>query len=309
MKMDEIWSIFYGTSCSIEEFNERIVPELYLKPQVHTDVIESFRVIKKLILHSYFEYKFYDIATTQSLLTLEMALKLRYKEINSQEWSNKKRLNDLMDWFEEEIYFEVYNNEYLKRIRQIRNWVAHPSQHFSSGPHTKHIIENVLDLINGLYEDPELRKDRMKLTRMINEKLLEFKNGIRCTINNVTYFAFNAWLAFVNNKKTPFEVYFYFTPTFKFPEGYLEAGNTWIHPQVIDFTGCSIEYSDSSILMKNSENSTLLISEIQNPDEKKEFDNWREKFQRYCHPTGGYFFPNDKIVDTFSFHLRAFYKM
>jgi hypothetical protein len=307
MKMDETWSIF-DFAHNEEEFGMEFVPDFYLKPVVHKDVVENFRVIQKLIEYSFYEYKFYDVATLKSLLTFEMSLKIRYEEINAIKWG-KQPLAQLIGWFEKKYFFEVYNKEYLESVRYIRNVLAHPAEHTVSGPNGKHIIENVRDLINGLYEDPLLRKDRMDITMKIINTLNTYQKGIKCTIDNTVYYAFNAWPAFVNNKITPSEIYFYFHPTFNFPQGYIEAGNTWIHPVVIPFKGCSIQFNDSSIQMKNSEGSTLLISEIQDINEKKEFDDWKNEYESYCYPGLGYFFPNGKQVDTFSFHLRDFYKM
>ncbi len=307
MKFDETWTVFTSFSANRDAFGKEFVPEIFLKPQVHKDIVENFRIIEKLLEHSYFEYQFYDVAFLKSLLTFEMALKLRYKEINSNDWDKKKPLIQLIDWFQKRNYFEVYNDEYLKMIREIRNLVTHPSEHSFSGPHSRHLIENVLDLINGLYEDPKLRKERMILTTKIINLLHKFTNGIKCVIDNSIHYAFNAWPGFINNKTTLPEIYFYFNPTFPVPETYLEK-NTWLYPKVISFKGNSIKFSSSAFEIKDDKNTVLLISEIENPDEKKEFDEWVNSYQSYCYPGIGYFYPDGKIVDTFSFHLRQFYK-
>lgn len=307
MKFDETWTVFTNFSADLETFIKEFLPDTFLKPQVHKDVVENFQIIRRLLEHSYFEYKFYDVAALKSLLTLEMALKLRYKEINSVDWERKKPLIQLINWFQKQNYLEVYNDDYLKMIREIRNHLAHPYQHFFSGPHSRPLIEGILDLINGLYEDPVLRKERMVLTTAIINQLHSFKNGIKCEINNSSHFAFNAWPAFINNKNTLQEIYFYFNPTFTIPEHNLQSSN-WIVPQVISFKGNSIKFTSSQIEIKDSTGTVLLITEIKTPDEKKEFDEWVMAYQSYCHPGLGYFYPEGKIVDTFSFHLRQFYR-
>src|SRR5690349_12109665 len=134
MKKDETWNAF-DQARSADEFYDEFVPELYVKPQVNKEIVENFRVIRKLIEYSYFEYRFYDVATLESLLTLEMALKIRFSEINLENWPKKKSLSHLMDWFQKHNYFEVYNGEFLRHIRAIRNLMAHPLQHSFSGPH------------------------------------------------------------------------------------------------------------------------------------------------------------------------------
>jgi hypothetical protein len=275
-----------------------------LKPQVPKDVVENFRIIRKLLEHSYSEYKFYDVATLKSVLTFEMALKLQYKKLNTESWG-KKPLAKLIDWFQERDYFEVYNDEYLKHIPAIRNILAHPSEHTFSGPNGGPIIENILDLINGLYEDPVLRKQRMLLISRIINELHSFSNGFKCIIDNSAYYAFNAWPAFINNKVDPTEIHFYFNPTFKIPD----SSTNWVQPPTIHFTGHSISFLSSGIEIKNENGSILLVTEIHDQNEKTEFDNWRNSYESYCYPGLGYFSQGEKIVDTFSFHLREFHKI
>jgi hypothetical protein len=308
MKMDDTWNVFDIPLTGIEDFKNRWVPEIYLKPQVHKDVQEKFRVIKKLIQHSYFEYQFYDVAATESLLTFEMALKLRYKEINAKDWEKNKPLAQLIDWFEKRNYFEVYNDLYLKSIRQIRNGAAHPTQHSMSGGLNRRIIENILDLINGLYEDTTLRKDRMELSLKIIAQLNAYNEAIKCTIDGSSHYAFTAWPGFINNKLTPSEIYFYLNPAVIISEELLSRGN-WFRPNVISFTGHSVEFSNSSITIKNTNGPKLIVSGITDPEEKKDFDNWADTYKSYFYPQGGYFYRDGKEVETFSFHLREFYKL
>lgn len=309
MKMDETWNAFLSDSpATIKEFNKTFIPEIFLKNKVHGDVKENFRIIKKLIEYSYFEYKFYDVAALKSVLTLEMALKLRFKEVNSVDWEKKKPLIQLIDWFQTRSYFEVYNKEFLASIRFIRNLLAHPNEHTYSGPHNRPIIENVLNLVNDLYEDPQLRALRISLINKINSRLESLSKGVKCQIDNKVYFAFNAWPAFINNKTSIQEIYFYFTPTFIIPKKVLENTN-WVQPPVILFKASSLLFLSSSIKLEDTNGSTLLISEIQDSKEKNEFDDWKKRYEKYCGLGVGYIYPNGELVDTFYHHLREFHKL
>ena len=307
MKMDETWGAF-GFAHNLEQFEKQFIPEIYLKPNIHPDIVENFRVIKQLIRHSFFEYKFYDVATLKSLLTLEMALRIRYKEVSNVEWPKTKSLARLLDWFRVSNYFDVYNKEYLKIIREIRNSLAHPTQHFVSGPNGRHITENVIDLVNGLYEDPKLRRKRMSLTVNILNKLKEFNAGTKCSIGNKSYYAFNSWPAFINNKLQPMEIHFYFNPTFIIPESTLQQTNL-VYPPVEHFLGNSIRILKNSIELRNNNSNTLIISEITDKSEQDEFSDWVNQYESYCKPGFGYVYPNDDIVDTFTMHLREFHKI
>ncbi|TMI63665.1 MAG: hypothetical protein E6H07_12895 [Bacteroidetes bacterium] len=304
-ELDETWTVFTNFSANPNKFAKEFIPDLYLKPSVHKDVRENFKVIGKLLEHSYYVYKFYDVAVLKSLLTLEMALKVRYKNQFSDDWG-KRSLKSLMALLKKANYFEVYNKDFLHRIREIRNMLAHPTQHTVSGPNGKIIIENVVDLINGLYESPALRLKRMNLTSKIINQLHRYKNGVKCTIGNTSYFAISAWPAFINNKSTPQEIHFYFHPTFSIPE----TSTNWLIPQTIHFIGRSIRFTAEGISMKNDSYETLLISEISDTGEKAAYDNWMNSYETYIYPKLGYSTTIDeKIVDTFSLHLKEFHKL
>jgi hypothetical protein len=307
MKMDDTWSVF-DFAHNLEEFEKLYKPEIYLKPKVHKDVVQNFQIVKQLIRYSFFEYKFYDVATLKSLLTLEMALKIRYREVTGTEWQRRRSLARLMDWFRNENYFETYNKEYLTIIRSIRNSLAHPSEHTVSGPFGRHIIENVIDLINGLYEDPKLRRKRMSLTINILNKLKEFKNGIKCSIGNDYYFAINAWPAFINNKKQPMDIHFYFNPTIIIPDSTLEKTNLVMLP-ALPFVGNSVRILKNSLELKKDDSDSLFVSEITDKNEKTEFADWVSKYEKYLGPAYGYIHSNDDLKDTFTLHLRKFHKI
>lgn len=308
MKMDETWSSF-DFAHNLETFEKLYVPEIYLKPTVHPDIIQNFQTVEQLIKHSFYHYKFYDVAALKSLLTLEMALKIKYKEKTKTEWPKTRKLASLIDWFRNENYFEAYNKEYLDVIRSIRNSLAHPFEHTVSGPFTRHIIENVIDLVNGLYEDPKLRWKRKGLTINILNKLKEFKNGIKCSIGNNLYYALHAWPAFINNKKQSMDIHFYFTPTINIPDSTLEKTNLVI-PPTIPFVANSVRILKNSIELRKADDSeSLFVSEIIDENEKTEFAEWVTKYKKYCGPSYGYLHLNSDLTDTFTMHLRQFHKI
>ncbi len=50
---------------------ERIVSRISLKPVISPDIVKRFEVVKRLILHSYFEYEFLDTALVLTHLILD----------------------------------------------------------------------------------------------------------------------------------------------------------------------------------------------------------------------------------------------
>lgn len=176
LQRDSRWQAFYD-NISLEEFVKKL-PEIRFYADVHQDVKEAFKVIHKLMVHSYYEYLFIDVAVAKALQTFEMALKLRYQEINNLEWN--KNLAQLIEHFRKRESFELNNKDFLDHVRNTRNYLSHPAKHHFAGAVWFHWIKTTIDLINDLYDDSTLRKQRKALDVDINQKLKTFlKDGAR----------------------------------------------------------------------------------------------------------------------------------
>lgn len=307
LEMDETWTVFDKVSTNRSEFIKKFVPEIYLRPEVHKDTKENFRLVRKLLEHSYFEYKFYDMGALKTMITMEMALKLRYQEINNEKWSKNKSLEKLIDWFADRNYFEVYNPDYLDSLRTIRNIMAHPYEHTYSGPHSSHLIKNVVDLVNCLYEDPALRKLRMEKTMSIRNLLEGFKEEIKVYGKENTYLAHRAWPGFLNNKGGKELLHFYYKPWYKIPEEYLTT-NQWGLSPTVCFIATNYTINQDHLLLKADNGDELMIAAIKDQNELDEFRKWRQEYEKFKQPTGDYLFTHTNITDTFLMHLREFHK-
>ncbi len=306
LTMDETWTVFDKVSTDRGEFINKFVPEIYLRPEVHSDTRENFRLIRKLLEHSYFEYKFYDLGALKTMITMEMALKLRYQKINNEKWGKEKKLVQLFKWFEDRNYFEVYNPEYLKSLRTIRNVMAHPYEHTYSGPHSSFLIQHVIDLVNGLYEDPELRKQRMVKTMSIISFLEGYKEEIKVYGKDNIYLAHRAWPGFLNNKGGKEILHFYYKPWYKIPEEYLTT-NQWGLSPTVYFKATSYTINQDHLLLKDESGDELMIGAITDQHELEEFRRWRQEYEKFNQPTGDYLFTHTRITDTFLMHLREFH--
>lgn len=307
-KMDETWTVFDGVAEDFDAFIKKFVPEIYIRPGVHKDIVENFRLIRKLLEHSYFEYKFYDVGALKSMLTMEMALKIRYEELNGIKWDKRKPLFQLIEWFENRNYFEVYNADYLNSLRIIRNLMAHPYEHSFSGPHSSHLIESVVDLVNGLYEDPVLRKKRMETTLEILEMIKGFNDEIKVYGQKNTYLSYRAWPGFLNNKEGADLLHFYYKPWYDISDEYFE-NNQWGVSPTLYFQASYFEIKHDHLLLRSDEGEELLIGKITDQNELTNFHSWREKYEKFTQPTGDFLFTHTKITDTFLMHLREFHKI
>ncbi len=213
-KKDFRWDIFESGK-DFQTFKNWIMPNMFFKKAVPEDIINCFRVIKKLLLHSYYEYEFCDVATSKALLTLELALQTRYLELTGEKWTIKikkgeqrRDLKNLISWFLDRNYFEISNINYLTQIRQIRNSYAHPKNYSYAGPAVTDLIQKTIDLINDVYENPDLRKQRIQLETELKRLLSPISNnGGIYRFGSFESIIFDIKILFINNKTCPADIF------------------------------------------------------------------------------------------------------
>jgi hypothetical protein len=208
----------YG-DITLQEYADRVVPSIRFKDEVHIDVKKTFLVIEKLLVHSYYEYEFFDVAYAKALQTFEMALKLRYEELEKRKWNSKKALIYLIKYFRIGRLFEINDRRYSDHVRQTRNYLSHPERYNLAGIVGRHWIDTTVDLINDVYEDPELRRQRLckravaarMLHRLIIGGAIFEGPGFRLPL-------YGAEILFVNNKTDPAIYTFAIFPVFSDPD-------------------------------------------------------------------------------------------
>jgi hypothetical protein len=176
---------------------------------VNQDVKDAFQVVHKLMIHSYFEYLFIDVAVTKALHVFEMALKLRYKEVNNSEWNKKKTLEQLIEWFRGQDFFETEDKRFFDHVRNTRNYLSHPERHGYAGMASFHWISTAVDIINDLYENVELRKQRRLLTDKFLSELRGFLVvGAKLTFMDKQILVYTHGHVLINNKVSPTKAHF-----------------------------------------------------------------------------------------------------
>src|SRR6202012_3803848 len=109
---DERWKIFYGIETH-QEFIDKCGIVFHLNHLVSDEIKKIYNVIQQILIHSYFEYEFVDVAATQAKLKLETALKIRYNELVKEAWPRNKSFKELLNWFRLNGYFEWNSPELL----------------------------------------------------------------------------------------------------------------------------------------------------------------------------------------------------
>ena len=215
LNRDSRWNIFYG-EISFEDFANDKMSFIEFKKEVNQEIVDSFKIVHKLLIHSYFEYQFIDIAVTKSLHLLEMALKLRYSELNDGlKPKPTLKLPHLLEWFRSRNYFEIDYQPFFDQVRKVRNHLTHPERNNLFGTVGLPWLNTVVDLINDLYEDINLRDDRKAKESEFNESLASFlKIGARIKYLGGETYIYSQGPVVVNNKVNPIQTTFSLFPIF-----------------------------------------------------------------------------------------------
>ena len=189
------------------------IPKFYFKKEVPEDVVKNFQIVEQLLAHSYYEYRFIDEAYAKALSTFEMAMKLRLKDFMPQ--SKKHTFYPLIHTLTKLNLFDSPLG-YLKHLDLIRNHYAHPERHSYGGMFMWNRIEVITRLINEMYEDVTLRKERQTMGKEFIEQLREYKLdlGLVMEIKGLPTILHSMRLLFINNKREPPTYLFVCIPLF-----------------------------------------------------------------------------------------------
>jgi hypothetical protein len=113
-----------------EQYAKAFVVEGRFHSGVHEDVVKDFRIATHIMASAWYHYPMYDEALRKLLGTIEMAIKLRAKELGIRV-TKRTRLQELIDKLFPVDKGEQFNAQ-LHRLRDIRNRYAHP-EHYSFG--------------------------------------------------------------------------------------------------------------------------------------------------------------------------------
>ena len=165
--------------------------------------------------------------------------------------------------------FEIYNPFALDRLRIIRNSLTHPLFYGFGGPAYNHIIYSCVDLINDLYENIELRRERMSQIRDLNTRLaLLCSSG--ATLGNKTILH-TARVRFYNNKITPSTISLVFVKPFMISEDQ----NTLLENPFITYECSSHESTDGeNLVFRDLKGTSVEISPIRDAKQRAIFEDW-----------------------------------
>ena len=271
---------------SINDF-KKTAGDLVFGPAVHEDVVKRFEVVKTLVVYSFSEWDFLDVAQERALSTFELALRMRYLEIEGHD-PGEKELGDLINWGNSKGLFEKPKKQ-IDKIRELRNkLVGHPESYQLYGSVAFHLIFEVCDLINGLYEDLTIRKARKQELRKANSVLKGIiSNGGLLDLTTARIIVFHASLIHFDRNNGNY--FFLFYPIFD-----MEMNNEKLiipEPLVIQAKGWVLDHSIFYIDCRN--NIRFSVTGDLSEENMTRFRDWKKRLERTAHPVETYI--NERI--------------
>lgn len=174
---DDRWELFNINN--FEAYNKSLVVKGQFHPKVPKDVADSFVLCEYMMAHAYYHYPLYDEALSKLLRIIEMAVKLRCKELQiplnyevfnkkkGETEERKKKLHQLIEDLDSRE-FQKKIKDALHRYRSLRNMFMHPEQYQYSGIGGKKAIVfgicilNMLFLPEALFVSIEIEVKRLK---------------------------------------------------------------------------------------------------------------------------------------------------
>mgnify|MGYP005988690995 CR=1 FL=1 len=182
----DIWDLF-GIN-SREEFVVRHVVEGKFHKDVPEDISKSFVTVSYLLAHSYYHLPMFDEAFSKALLIMEMAVKLKAKQLNIDLKLPANKKGVVYDKKLSKIIDEICLNDELSflkpdfdRARNLRNRKMHPDRHSFAG--TFSLADSNIrlfgNIINLLFLEKEALKALHKDIKQMETKLSPFKKGLQ----------------------------------------------------------------------------------------------------------------------------------
>ncbi|KAB2881542.1 hypothetical protein F9K33_00350 [bacterium] len=199
---------------TVEEFNNNISKPFLIPIELPESVQERLNFIHKLLQLAYFENQLFDVAYREALLTFELALHARHKQL----MGNTKRnmtLEKLIDWaLAKNLFVKAKHN--VHALRKLRNGYFHPVNfQMALGHMSIQGVYGIVDTIVDLYHDEETHVLRMKEEKRIREMLVQYeKSGVALESNGERTILYRAELSVFDNRFGRSVYHFIFWPIF-----------------------------------------------------------------------------------------------
>lgn len=117
-----------------------------------------FKMLAGLIAASFHNHALFDMITEYSLVTFEMALRVRYRQLMGR--PTKMKLDRLIAWADKKNLLDDVRG--ARTLQLLRNETLHAgqAQRFSTG--ALQLMARILEICNAIFEDPTRRATRLR---------------------------------------------------------------------------------------------------------------------------------------------------
>jgi len=182
---DSRWELYQVTS--VEEYIEKFVVKGKFNQTVPTDIQEAWQTVEYILAHAYYHWPMYDEGFKKALLIIEMAVKLKAKEleVDLKTKPNKegKVFDKKLSWLIKDV-FRQEHNKFLKddidRARNIRNFLVHPDSNTYLGGmgNIKGNLMLAVNVLNNIFQSNEQHKVLYEKGIDIADSLRGFNNEL-----------------------------------------------------------------------------------------------------------------------------------
>ena len=181
---DSRWEL-YGIANN-EQFVQQFVVKGFFHEGVPKDVKDAYTTVEYLLAHAYYFWPMFDEAFNKALRVLEMAVKLKAKQLSISSENIKpnkkiesKKLIKLIEEICNKPHLSYLNNN-LNRARKIRNSQMHPDSNSYMGGigGLGKNLKLFVNVINDLFRSDELMIVQFAQKKAIEKQIKTFENNL-----------------------------------------------------------------------------------------------------------------------------------
>ena len=180
---DHTWTIFSGVT-NFESYAEKFVVKGRFHKDVPPEVMEGYAIAEYIMAHAYYHYPAMDEALVKLLRVLEMAVKMRCKELDitletldKKGKTRKKVLNALIN--------ELAAKEAAKPtkgtliwLKDVRNYLMHPSETSLLGSVALGHIRQCVIMLNALFLPEQYFQEAATELNRLRGDCHQFETGL-----------------------------------------------------------------------------------------------------------------------------------
>lgn len=267
---------------SLSDYCNRAIAPFFFRPEVPDVIRKQLATVHKLLIHTFYEYEFFDIALVRATQIFEMALKTRYAEIEGIQYAElqkpKKKISlfELIEWADKIGILEL-PEPFVQNLREIRNHVTHGDPTHLMGFPSLTVINLIVDFINDLYEDIGIRERRHKIEREIQQVFTEItEHGSILTLGHTRLVTFQAKMLVCMIEDDAISCHAGFFPIFDARK----INHSFSTPDPIMVKFCSYEFIDESFILTDGSGNKVRIESISDDANSNKYNDFLSEFNK-----------------------------